>query len=174
MGSRSSGSVILLLVVAALGVACSKRAGPQPKTKDEAFQVFEKHKATYIRCEKLMARERAAAPPPASAEPLDAGPGTAADAAADAGKRTGPDAGSRAGAPAVPAASASAGLPPGASSGTPSPQPAAAKSAAPPPAGAAQECETEYWREMKRDMGQYDQATMDQWYLEWRKGVKVE
>jgi hypothetical protein len=65
-------------------------------------------------------------------------------------------------------------LPAGASSVAPSPQPAAGTAAAPPAAGAAQDCETEYWREMKRDMGQYDQPTMDQWYLEWRKGVKVE
>lgn len=173
-------SIARASVVAAALVAvasCGKKE-PQPKTKDEAFQVFEKHKATYIRCEKLMAQELAAVAPPASSEPVDAGAAAAADAAADAGadagKRPGADAGRKA--TPAPAASASAGPPGGASSamGTSALEPTSAEAGVAPPVGAAQECQTEYWREMKRDMGPYDQATMDLWYAEWRKGVKVE
>ncbi len=167
-----------VVAAALVAVASCGKKGPQPKTKDEAFQVFEKHNAAYIRCEKLMAKEQAAAPPPPSSQPLDAGAtapaDAAADAAADAGKRSGTDAGSKA-SPA-PVASASAGPPAGASSamGTSAPTPPSAEAGVSPPVGAAQDCQTEYWREMKRDMGPYDQATMDLWYAEWRKGVKVE
>ncbi|MCK6531712.1 MAG: hypothetical protein L6Q84_01970 [Polyangiaceae bacterium] len=57
-----------------------------------------------------------------------------------------------------------------ASAGTPVP-------AAPPAPATAieyQRCTTDYWKKVKQEMGPFDQAKADEWYGEWRKGVKVE
>jgi hypothetical protein len=48
---------------------------------------------------------------------------------------------------------------------------------APPVPSAAieyQKCTTNYWKEVKQEMGPFDQTKADEWYGEWRKGVKVE
>jgi hypothetical protein len=164
------------LLVAVSGCSsCGKEPAPKPKTKDEAFQVFEKHKATFVRCEKLLAAEavavadpgmRAAADAAAEASaPPDASDGGAAeerDGGAHASSRAGRDAGADASSDSGPEGGAAAG--------------ASAPAATPQrrTGGAAQDCQTDYWKAMKRDMGPYDQATMDQWYAEWRKGVKIE
>lgn len=46
--------------------------------------------------------------------------------------------------------------------------------AAPPKALDYATCYSNYWKSMKQDMGPYDQAKADEWYAEWKKGVKIE
>ncbi|MBI3202980.1 MAG: hypothetical protein HYZ29_15685 [Myxococcales bacterium] len=146
-------TAVLLFAALLLAGACSKKEAPKPKTKDEVLALFEKHKATYIRCEKLLRAEQALLPAPNVSAAL---PATSASAAP----------------PAPPAPSGRAAPP--APSAAPSAAPRDATSAPTMRVGEAQDCQAGFFRSVKEELGPYDQASVDQWYAEWRAGVKVE
>ncbi|MBK7585883.1 MAG: hypothetical protein IPI67_37570 [Myxococcales bacterium] len=136
---------LLLLLTVPLG--CKDKApppqetAPRHKNREEALQVFEKHREEFVRCEKL--RKMLISAPSVSASPPSA----------SASSRP------------APAAAASVSSSPSAS-GNPAPVSSAAVM--------SQRCDLQFWKDVKEDMGPYDQAEVDVWWAEWRKGVKIE
>ncbi|MCC6902053.1 MAG: hypothetical protein IT377_23990 [Polyangiaceae bacterium] len=154
--------VLGLSVAGLLALSCQSKPAegeaPKPKSKEEFLKVLDKHRDDYMRCEKLRVEAAAVPPRPAPSTPA---------AEPDAGK---PDAGKPdAGKP--DAGKPDAGKP---DAGKPDAPPAPSAPPVPTAAIEYQKCTVEYWKKVKQEMGPFDQAKADEWYVEWRKGVKVE
>ncbi len=146
-----SRTLFALLVAGLLATSCKDKpaptdAPPKQRTKEEFLQVLDKNRDEYLRCEKLLEKSRASIEGHQHAD-HDSGH------AVDGGRGDASTGDAAIGADAAPEAGARPALTIGLEYG---------------------ECSREYWKKVKSEVGPYDQAKADEWYSEWRKGVKVE